>query len=366
MTSLRLGASKGSIGMKCVYGGLWVIFLLSTVFSSLSNAGLLESCPYEYGSRAFIDTKLCHYNPNPAPVGDLGNVSPDVQIPGGELTYYHNDVLGSPIAASDQYGGLLWKEEYKPFGEKVIGLDAPSTVGYTGHQFDEGTGLTYMQARYYDPVVGRFYGVDPVGFVESNPMSFNRYLYVNDNPYKYVDPNGEFLVSGALLLYAGASLAWSAYDAYNTASDVYNGNITVGEAATNIAIDAAVGALGGAAAKGGLKLLRKSGALAKATKGATDAAKRLGVNLDKISVTNGVGRAKIDLSANLDPGDINKLKDVFKARGANKAEIDTGFIANEKLDAFLRRRVQDGKSFNGGTVRNSTSKGSDFTIDFDL
>jgi hypothetical protein len=24
-------------------------------------------------------------------------------------------------------------------------------------------------------------------------MSFNRYLYVNDNPYKYVDPDGEFL-----------------------------------------------------------------------------------------------------------------------------------------------------------------------------
>ncbi|MBU2711902.1 hypothetical protein [Zooshikella harenae] len=72
------------------------------------------------------------------------------------------------------------------------------------------------------------------------------------------------------------------------------------------------------------------------------------------------------MSANLDPGDINKLKDVFKARGASKAEIDTGFIANEKLDTFLRRRVQDGKPFNGGTVRNSTSKDSDFTIDFNL
>jgi hypothetical protein len=35
--------------------------------------------------------------------------------------------------------------------------------------------------------------VDPVGFVDNNTMSFNRYLYVNDNPYKYVDPDGEFL-----------------------------------------------------------------------------------------------------------------------------------------------------------------------------
>ena len=51
-----------------------------------------------------------------------------------------------------------------------------------------------MQARYYDPVIGRFYSNDPVGWTPKNPvMSFNRYLYVNNNPYKYTDPNGEFL-----------------------------------------------------------------------------------------------------------------------------------------------------------------------------
>ena len=52
----------------------------------------------------------------------------------------------------------------------------------------------YMQARYYDPVIGRFYSNDPVGYTAKNPvMSFNRYLYVNNNPYKYTDPNGEFI-----------------------------------------------------------------------------------------------------------------------------------------------------------------------------
>lgn len=48
-----------------------------------------------------------------------------------------------------------------------------------------------MQARYYDPIIGRFYSNDPVGFTASNPMMFNRYVYANNNPYKYVDPDGK-------------------------------------------------------------------------------------------------------------------------------------------------------------------------------
>ena len=51
-----------------------------------------------------------------------------------------------------------------------------------------------MQARQYEPVIGRFYSNGPMGWTASNPiMSFNRYLYVNNNLYKYTDPNGEFV-----------------------------------------------------------------------------------------------------------------------------------------------------------------------------
>jgi hypothetical protein len=117
------------------------------------------------------------------------------------------------------------------------------------------------------------------------------------------------------------------------------------------------------AADEGITVIRKGSDL---TKSAADAAKRLGVNLDNINITDGIAKAKINLSSTLDPKDIAQLKDVMKARGATKAEIDTGFIANEKLDTFLRRRVQDGKPFYGGTVRQSSSKDSDFTINFDL
>ncbi|MDO6428033.1 RHS repeat-associated core domain-containing protein [Thalassotalea sp. 1_MG-2023] len=40
-----------------------------------------------------------------------------------------------------------------------------------------------MQAQYYEPVIGRFYSNDPIGFV-GDVHSFNRYAYVANNPYK--------------------------------------------------------------------------------------------------------------------------------------------------------------------------------------
>jgi uncharacterized protein RhaS with RHS repeats len=49
-----------------------------------------------------------------------------------------------------------------------------------------------MQARYYDPVIGRFYSNDPIGFRDVH--SFNRYAYANNNPYKYVDPDGREVI----------------------------------------------------------------------------------------------------------------------------------------------------------------------------
>jgi len=57
-----------------------------------------------------------------------------------------------------------------------------------------------MQARYYDPVIGRFYSNDPVGATAhlSNAegvMGFNRYSYAVNNPYKYTDPDGKAVIT---------------------------------------------------------------------------------------------------------------------------------------------------------------------------
>ena len=107
-------------------------------------------------------------------------------------TTLHPNALGSPVAATDSTGALLWKETYHPYGERK--QKPPNATNnprwYTGHPEDPETGLVYAGARYYDPVIGRFLSTDPVSFTEKNLHSFNRYGYGNNNPYKYIDPDG--------------------------------------------------------------------------------------------------------------------------------------------------------------------------------
>ena len=110
------------------------------------------------------------------------------------VTYYHKDISGSPIAATDAAGNLKWKESYKPYGDKLTrsAASADNDIGFHGKAYDDITGLSYMGARYYDPVLGRFLGVDPVDFQTNNLHSFNRYTYTNNNPYKFIDGDGKY------------------------------------------------------------------------------------------------------------------------------------------------------------------------------
>lgn len=105
----------------------------------------------------------------------------------GGTRYFHHDALGSVVGESTASGSLK-RQHYRPFGLQVDAYSSPNEQGYTGHVHDD-TGLVYMQARYYDPVIGRFYSNDPVGFT-GDITTFNRYSYVGNNPYTYTDPTG--------------------------------------------------------------------------------------------------------------------------------------------------------------------------------
>jgi len=126
-----------------------------------------------------------------------GLVQPSMAQSAKQVTYYHVNTQGTPVAATDQSGAIKWQQQYTNFGyhEKNEGQLSDlneTSFGLTGHvedQYDDLL-LVYMQARYYDPLLGRFLSIDPVGFSETNPQTFNRYAYANNNPHRYIDPDG--------------------------------------------------------------------------------------------------------------------------------------------------------------------------------
>jgi RHS repeat-associated protein len=121
-----------------------------------------------------------------------------------KVTYYYTDPTGTVLAETDAQGNVTKSYDYRPYGEQALG-QPPDGFGYTGHVNDPDTGLVYMQARYYDPEMGRFLSVDPVSAYETEDWRhFNRYAYAYNNPMTFNDPDGR--MPWILLVPVAASL----------------------------------------------------------------------------------------------------------------------------------------------------------------
>jgi RHS repeat-associated protein len=115
---------------------------------------------------------------------------------------YLTDALGSVIAQAKADQSILNTYAYSPYGEIRQGADDEGNNSvYTARERDR-TGLYFYRARYYDPLLKRFLGEDPVGF----GSGANVYTYVDGDPASLSDPTGEFGVPGAIIS-AGVELA---------------------------------------------------------------------------------------------------------------------------------------------------------------
>ena len=111
----------------------------------------------------------------------------DQSILGQEDSFYLQDELGSPMRRMSEDGALLDSYSYDEFGKRTHGA---GRFTYTGYE-DE-NGICFAQARYYDPSLGRFLSRDKVKGFTSHPFTLNEYVYVYNNPLKYVDLDGNF------------------------------------------------------------------------------------------------------------------------------------------------------------------------------
>ncbi|NCR99411.1 MAG: hypothetical protein GPJ32_16725 [Microcystis aeruginosa L311-01] len=112
------------------------------------------------------------------------------RVNGNNSNYYDADAIGSTVGLTATDGSYVNKYSYLPFGEDLTKIEAVANpfeyVGQWGVT-DEGNGLDFMRARFYDSSLGRFTSVDPIGL---NGGDTNFYRYVFNSPNTLIDPSG--------------------------------------------------------------------------------------------------------------------------------------------------------------------------------
>ncbi|MFZ4279140.1 RHS repeat-associated core domain-containing protein [Streptomyces rhizosphaericola] len=105
---------------------------------------------------------------------------------GAKTQVYLTDALGTVLGLADPDGTIATTYTYDPNGQPTTsGTASSNPYTFTGREND-GTGLLYYRARYYDPQTGRFISQDPIG----QAGGINLYQYALSSPTTYTDPTG--------------------------------------------------------------------------------------------------------------------------------------------------------------------------------
>ena len=127
------------------------------------------------------------------------NAAVETSESGRELRYMHHDRLTSITAITDGAGAIIEERGFDAFGAP---LDAEwrsnrgflngtfSDRGFTSHKHMDEHKVIHMDGRLYNPLLGRFFSVDPIIQDPKNTQSQNAYTYVMNNPLSMIDPTG--------------------------------------------------------------------------------------------------------------------------------------------------------------------------------
>jgi len=154
--------------------------------------------------------------------------------------YIHPDNLGSTNVTSDENGNLAQWFDYMPYGSVLASTNTGTTTAarqYIG-QFSDPSGLSYLNARYYNPSQGQYLSQDPVFLnlgdrnriqqisqqqqdaLLTDPQSLNSYSYSENNPIIQSDPSGKCPIC---VLGVGLSVGWAYGLAYQHENDIGRG-----------------------------------------------------------------------------------------------------------------------------------------------
>lgn len=137
-----------------------------------------------------------------SPAGLLAQIIVDVSATGAKseaTSYLLTDHLGSVQVVTSETGAVVQRLSYDAHGLRRFtnGVDADvgeivarATRGFTGHEMLDGVGLVHMNARLYDPLLGRFLSADSVLQHPFTTQGQNRYAYTDNHPLSATDPSG--------------------------------------------------------------------------------------------------------------------------------------------------------------------------------
>jgi RHS repeat-associated protein len=115
----------------------------------------------------------------------LGDLLVAINV-GGTTSYLHQDYLHSTVSSSS-----ATKVEYTPYGLlRTSSGTLPTDRQFQGQQNQSSVGLYHMGARWYDPTIGLWTQPDTVVPNPMDPLSLNRYSFVEGNPLRFTDPTG--------------------------------------------------------------------------------------------------------------------------------------------------------------------------------
>ena len=107
------------------------------------------------------------------------------------LSWLFADHLGSTSLTTNDSGTKTAEVRYKAWGEdRYTSGTIPTTMKYMGQREESLLGLYFYNARWYDPVLGRFIQADTLVPEPGNPLAWDRYAYVLNNPVSFLDPSG--------------------------------------------------------------------------------------------------------------------------------------------------------------------------------
>jgi len=100
--------------------------------------------------------------------------------------YFAADALGSTVALTDSNAAVQQTYSYEPYGEMQASGSSNNPYQCTGREND-GIGLLYYRARYYNPTFKRFISEDSIGL----SGGLNLYGYISSSPINGTDPTGK-------------------------------------------------------------------------------------------------------------------------------------------------------------------------------